>query len=95
MTCQMCGKKVNGTPVTLKTGYTFTRYGIVDHIIELTDENITNPDIALNPDNCRLLHHDCHELRHQRFAVNSMVDENFEYDFKTRDKDELVITIFD
>lgn len=38
----------------------------VDHIIELTEENKGDPDIAYNPDNLRTLCVDCHNLRHGR-----------------------------
>lgn len=48
MTCRICGS------------YNAERYE-VDHIIELTWENVDNPDIALNPENCQLLCFRCHK----------------------------------
>ncbi|SMC63457.1 AAA family ATPase [Sporomusa malonica] len=40
----------------------------LDHIIELTPDNVHDVSISLNPDNVRLLHHDCHDARHNRFG---------------------------
>ena len=37
---------------------------IVHHVEELTPENITNPAIATNPANLRLLCRDCHAAVH-------------------------------
>jgi hypothetical protein len=42
----------------------------LDHIIELTPDNVIDVTISLNPDNVRLLHHDCHDQRHNRFGNN-------------------------
>ena len=39
----------------------------VHHIIELTPENITNPEITLGKSNLILLCKDCHNVQHQRF----------------------------
>lgn len=47
MICARCGDVILDRPE-------------VDHIIPLTWENVTDPDIAYNPDNLQLLHHDCH-----------------------------------
>lgn len=38
---------------------------IVHHVIELTPENISNPAIATNPDNLRLLCRECHGVMHR------------------------------
>jgi len=38
----------------------------VDHIIELTDENKHDWNIAYNPDNLQLLCSDCHNDKHDR-----------------------------
>lgn len=38
------------------------------HKIELTLENVDNPQIALNPDNIEVLCHDCHNAVHARFG---------------------------
>ena len=37
----------------------------VHHIIPLTPENISNPDISLNPSNLVALCRECHKKRHQ------------------------------
>lgn len=39
---------------------------IVHHIIELTPENIGNPNIALSFDNLRLVCRSCHRREHSR-----------------------------
>lgn len=38
----------------------------VHHKIHLTPANISNPDIALNPDNLELLCHECHYAEHHK-----------------------------
>lgn len=48
--CQMCGKVIMG------------RY-VVDHIIELTTENMHIYEIAFDPANLRTLHLECHNMR--------------------------------
>lgn len=37
------------------------------HKIELTEANVNNADISLNPDNIMLIHHKCHNIIHARF----------------------------
>lgn len=37
------------------------------HRIELTEQNVNDPDIALNPENISLVHFRCHNLIHRRF----------------------------
>ena len=41
---------------------------IAHHRIELTDDNVNDPTIALNPDNIDLIHFRCHNQIHQRFG---------------------------
>lgn len=36
------------------------------HVIELTEENYTDYNISLNPDNIQLVHHKCHNLIHNK-----------------------------
>lgn len=36
------------------------------HIIELTEENYTDVNISLNPDNIQLVHHKCHNIIHNK-----------------------------
>lgn len=40
---------------------------ICHHKIALTDENINDVEIALNPNNIILVHHKCHNLIHEKF----------------------------
>ena len=37
------------------------------HRIELTEQNVNDPDISLNPENISLVHFRCHNLIHRRF----------------------------
>lgn len=41
---------------------------IAHHVIELTEENVENAVIALNPDNIKLVHFKCHNQIHKRFG---------------------------
>lgn len=41
---------------------------IAHHRIELTDDNVNDPTISLNPDNIDLIHFRCHNQIHQRFG---------------------------
>lgn len=44
------------------------------HIIELTEENYTDYNISLNPDNIQLVHHKCHNIIHNKlFSGNRQV----------------------
>ena len=58
--CQQCGRIMANTSSL-----------IGHHKKELTPENVTNPMIALNPDNIELICSDCHNQEHQRFGKNS------------------------
>lgn len=40
----------------------------LDHIKELTPENVNDPNISLNPDNVQILCHTCHDKKHNRFG---------------------------
>ena len=63
MLCQDCLKRGVYTPAEE-----------VHHIIELSPENIQDPDITLNPDNLVSLCRGCHHARHypnaRRYTVN-------------------------
>lgn len=37
------------------------------HRVELTEQNVNDPDISLNPDNISLVHFRCHNKIHRRF----------------------------
>lgn len=54
--CEHCGK-----PIVKKYDC------IGHHIIELTDDNVNDATIALNPDNVELIHFSCHNKIHRRF----------------------------
>lgn len=60
--CQKCGRLV--TDETKLIGH---------HIQELTPENVTDPNIALNPDNIELICDKCHNEEHHRFGHRSQV----------------------
>ena len=54
--CAYCGKPIN-------KAYDC----IAHHKIELTDDNVNDYRISLNPDLVELIHHRCHNIEHQRF----------------------------
>lgn len=47
----------------------------VHHIVELSPENIDDPDISLNPDNLVSLCKECHQARHHEHQRRYKVDE--------------------
>lgn len=54
--CEHCGKPI------------IKKYDCIGHhIIELTDDNVNDVTIALNPDNVQLIHFSCHNKIHRRF----------------------------
>lgn len=54
--CEHCGK-----PITRKYDC------IGHHVIELTDENVNDFSVSLNPENVQLIHFSCHNKIHRRF----------------------------
>lgn len=55
--CEHCGKPL------------IHKYDIIGHHkIELTEDNVNNVDISLNPDNIMLIHFRCHNKIHERFG---------------------------
>lgn len=54
--CECCGK-----PITKKYDC------IGHHKVELTEQNVNDPEIALNPDNIMLVHFSCHNRIHRRY----------------------------
>ena len=42
---------------------------ICHHVIPLTESNVGDLSISLNPDNIQILHHHCHALTHARMSV--------------------------
>lgn len=54
--CSYCGKEI------------LRKYDCIGHHkIELTNENINDYNISLNPDNIELVHHRCHNYIHHKF----------------------------
>lgn len=43
---------------------------IAHHVTELTEQNVGDVSIALNPDNIKLIHFRCHNELHKRFGFN-------------------------
>ena len=41
---------------------------VAHHVIPLTDRNVGNADISLNPDNIQLVHHVCHNKIHNKLG---------------------------
>ena len=58
--CEHCGK-----PIVKKYD------AIGHHIIELTEENVEDANISLNPDNIMLVHHRCHNIIHNKLGINA------------------------
>lgn len=54
----------------------------VHHIIHLTPENISDPNITINPQNLSSLCKDCHHKVHERgkYAKHEVVRENLKFD---------------
>lgn len=62
--CEHCGRVFMKEEFYLLIGH---------HKIELTPENINNPDIALNPKNIELVCLNCHNKEHKRFGNKQSV----------------------
>lgn len=58
--CEYCGK-----PITKAYD------AIGHHKIELTEENVNNYDISLNPQNIMLCHHSCHNRIHNKLGYSN------------------------
>ena len=57
--CEYCGKPI------------VRAYDCIGHhVIELTEENYTDANISLNPDNIQLVHHKCHNLIHNKLSYS-------------------------
>ena len=55
--CEYCGRPI------------VRAYDIIGHHkIELTEENVNDYDISLNPQNIALLHHSCHNITHNKLG---------------------------
>lgn len=63
MRCEECGR------IILRSSEI-----VADHIKELTPDNVTDPAVALNQENIKLICEDCHNRKHVRFGyVNKEV----------------------
>lgn len=60
--CSRCGKRVLDF-----------KYLIAHHTVELTEENIDDPNISLNPDLVEIICSDCHNKEHRRFGYKQKV----------------------
>lgn len=70
--CFFCGKIVTGRAT-------------VHHLVELTEDNYTDFDIAYNMDNLVTCHPECHDMVHERFSKSSIVDPfTLEIDYSRR-----------
>lgn len=56
--CESCGRELKGSGEAE-----------VDHIKELTLENVNDYSISLNPENMKVLCHRCHDIKHERFGT--------------------------
>ena len=60
--CEHCGKPI------------VRQYDCIGHhTTELTEENVSDPAIALNPDNVVLIHFRCHNELHERFGYRGSI----------------------
>ena len=59
--CERCAEKGELTPAE-----------VVHHVTPLTEENVNDPEISLNPDNLMALCHDCHTEVHQQLGIGAM-----------------------
>lgn len=60
--CEHCGKPI------------LRQYDCIGHhVTELTEENVSDPMIALNPDNVKLVHFRCHNEIHERFGYQGSI----------------------
>ena len=41
---------------------------VCHHIVPLTEQNVNDPDISLNPENIMVVHHNCHNLIHGKYG---------------------------
>ncbi len=49
---------------------------IAHHVIELTEDNVNDANISLNPENIILIHFKCHNEIHKRFGYNERLRQN-------------------
>lgn len=57
--CEYCGKPI------------ISAYDCIGHhVIHLTDDNVNDYNISLNPDNIQLVHHKCHNIIHNKLGYS-------------------------
>lgn len=95
----------NGVPVCEHCGKPIVKaYDCIGHHkIELTESNVNDLNISLNPDNIMLVHHKCHNMIHERFGYEgsrhiylvygSPASGKYEYIKKVAGKDDLILNI--
>lgn len=66
--CEHCGKPILNVKTTKSNARVFDCIG--HHKIELTEENYTDYNISLNPDNIALVHHKCHNIIHNKLSYS-------------------------
>lgn len=69
--CYFCGRLI-------------LRKRTIHHLIEINENNYSDPQIAFNLDNLVECHHSCHDLFHGRFGKPSIVDKDLEIDYSKR-----------
>ena len=95
----------NGVPVCEHCGKPIVKaYDCIGHHkIELTESNVNDLNISLNPDNIMLVHHKCHNIIHERFGYEgsrhiylvygSPASGKYEYIKEVAGKDDLILNI--
>lgn len=56
----------------------------IHHLIEINENNYSDPEIAFNLDNLVECHHGCHDNWHSRFGKQSIVDKDLNIDYERR-----------
>lgn len=56
----------------------------IHHLIEINENNYSDPEIAFNLDNLVECHHGCHDIWHSRFGKQSIVDKDLNIDYERR-----------
>ena len=56
----------------------------IHHLVEITEENYSDENIAFNLDNLVECHKSCHDIHHDRFGKQSIVNIDLEIDYSKR-----------
>ena len=57
----------------------------IHHLIEITEENYSDENIAFNLDNLVECHKSCHDIYHDRFFKQSIVNIDLDIDYSRRE----------